>query len=243
MTNKSYIPILAVLGAIMLVVVAAMAPPQSFLGRDFVHAQAVTIDDATLSALSLSSVAALSPVFMAASDTRTYTARAASGTDKVTVTATAANDGKAIVTITPRDQDPGTTGHQVLLRGGQNRVITVTVKSEDGTVTETYTITVYQIRTEPSANANLSALRLSGATLSSPFRSANDEYTGRAVYGTEQITVSHTADIGAEVTTTATPSGESAVTADADGDTPGYQIDLGAGGTNTVITVVVLAEG
>ena len=46
MTNKSYIPILAVFGAIMLVAMAAIAPSQSFLGPDFVYAQAR--DDATL---------------------------------------------------------------------------------------------------------------------------------------------------------------------------------------------------
>ena len=243
MTNKSYIPILAVLGAIMLVVVAAMAPPQSFFGRDLVHAQVVTIDDATLSALNLGSAAPLSPEFAEDSDRRTYTARAVSGTDKVTVTATAANDGKAIVTISPPDQDSGTTGHQVLLRGGQNRVIMVRVVSEDRTVTETYTITVYQIRTQPSDNANLSALRLSGATLSPSFASDKDAYTGRAPYGTDEITVSYTADIGAMVSISAAPfPTDSSATADADGDTPGHQVALVAGGTNTVITVTVTAE-
>ena len=231
MTNKSYIPILAVLGAIMLVVVAAMAPPQSFFGRDLVHAQ--TIDDATLDMLSLSGVDSLSPAFSASSDTRMYSARVVDNAiNKVTVTAESANDN-ATVTIRPSDQDSVESDHQVLLGAGRNTVITVTVRSADRTVTETYTITVYKDRTQKSDDADLSALRLSGVTLSPSFNSDKITYTGRAAYGTVDTTVTTTADIGATsvvITPTDPPDSD-----------PGHQVVLTAG-TATTVQVVVTAE-
>ena len=251
MTNKSYIPILAVLGAIMLVVVAAMAPPQSFFGRDFVHAQ--TIDDATLTDLELRSdpdLAATDIMYQTgdqpdnpnifASTKMTYPARAPSGTNKVTVVATKANDD-ASVTISPSDQDSVTDGHQVLLRGGANTVIRMTVRSEDRTVTETYTVTVYQVRTQPSDNENLSALSLSGVTLSSRFASGKTSYRGRAAYNTDEITVSYRADIGAmgaiSAVTTIGAAAAQPVTTDADGDTSGHwQTDALTAGVVTDIS-------
>ena len=200
----------------MLVVVAAMAPSQ--FGRDLVHAQ--TIDDATLSDLQLLDADDDDIMYQSGeqddnpnifSATRmTYSVRAPRETNKVTVDATEAATDKAIVTISPPDRDSA-EGHQVNLRGGSNTVIRVTVRSEDGTVTETYTLTVYQVRTQPSDNENLSVLRLSGATLSPSFASNKTSYTGRASYSTEDITVSHTADIGAEVGISAVTGNNAAV--------------------------------
>ena len=245
MTNKSYIPILAVLGAMMLVVVAAIAPPQSFFGRDFVHAQ--TTDDARLLTLVLNDADDddIMPTGDDAfdSDTMTYSVRAPSETNKVTVVTTKANSN-ASVTITPPDRDSA-EGHQVNLRGGADTVIRVTVRSEDRSVTETYTITVYQVRTQPSDNANLSALSLSGATLSPAFASAKTSYTGRAPYGTDQITVSYTADIGAMVAIEGVNNdgdgGNDSAIMDDDDDASGHQIDIDAGAV-TAIAVVVTAE-
>ena len=248
MTNKSYIPILAVLGAIMLVVVAAIAPPQSFLGHDFVHAQESDLtDNATLSDLTLSPAdVLLSPLFDAEDepDTRTFSARAVSVTNRVTVMAGPDNPD-ATVTISPRDQDSLEDGHQVLLTNGRNTVIRVTVRSEDRTETETYTITVYRERTQLSDNANLSALRLSGATLSPSFASAKTSYTGRATYSTEQFTLSYTADIGARVTIEGVndtgDDGDATPIEDLDDDASGHQIDLNPGQVSSV-AVVVAAE-
>ena len=229
MKNKSYIPFLAVFGAIMLVVMAAIAPSQ--FGRDFVHAQ-TTIDDATLSVLNLNAGGVgLDPAFVSTSDTRTYSARAPSETDKVTVLATAANSG-ADVDITPADQDSGSTGHQVVLTGGQNKAITVTVVSEDGTVTEIYTVTVYQVRTQPSPDDKLSALDLSDVRLSPAFGSDKEMYMGRAAYSTEDTTVTPTADIGAMIEITP---------ADDDLAASGRQVNLDAGAVK-VINVAVTAE-
>ena len=239
MSKKSYIPLLAVFGAIMLVVVAAIAPSQLFPGRDFVYAQTSTVtDNATLSGLSLSGGVELSPAF--ADTMMTYSARAASGTNQVTVT-TESDNPQATVTISPSDQDSGTTGDQVLLRGGQNRVITVTVRSEDRTVTETYTVTVYQERTTLSDNDNLSALSLNGVTLSTRFASSKTMYTGRAAYTTDETTVSHRADIGAMVAISAETGADTPVTEDSD-DAAGYQVDLPTAGAVTTITVTVTAE-
>ena len=237
MKNKSYIPILAVLGAIMLVVVAAMAPPQSFFGRDFVHAQTSEVtDDATLFALSLGDGADNQPIIPAGafmSDTMTYSVRAARETGKVTVTATP-NNPEAMVTISPSDRDSA-DGHQVNLNpGGRNTVIRVTVESEDGSVTETYTVTVYQVRTTPSDDADLSRLSLSDVRLSPSFASDKSSYTGRAVYGTDETTVTATADIGA-TSVVISPT-------DADEDASnGHQVALGPG-VVTPISVAVTAE-
>ena len=236
MRNKSYIPILAVLGAIILAVVAAMAPPQSFLGRDFVHAQ--TTDDATLSDLSLGNDAASEAIipsgtFMA--DTMTYSVRAANATDKVTVTATPNNPSANVVRITPSDQDRVLDGHQVLIYDGRNRVITVMVRSEGGGTTETYIVTVYQERSPKSDDADLSALRLSGVTLSPSFASAsaNITYTGRAAYSTNETTVTATADIGA--------TSVEIMPNDVPDSADGHQVALGEG-VITSITVAVIAE-
>ena len=247
MKNKSYLPILAVLGAIMLAVVAVIAPSQSFLGHDVVYAQTSEVtDDATLFDLELLNAANVDIMPQTGDDvifapTRmTYSVRAASETNKVTVNPTKNNLEARIVSITPPDRDQA-EGHQVALTGGSNTVITVTVASEDSTVTERYTVTVYQVRTQASDDAELSLLSLSDATLSPRFASAKTSYTGRAAYSTDETTVSYTEDIGATVTISAQPTGGTAVDMDADPDASGYQVALEAG-VVTTITVTVTAE-
>ena len=94
-------------------------------------------DDATLSALSLSSVT-LSPSF--AADTLTYTGNVGNDVASTTVTATATHDG-ATVAIVPADADDAADGHQVALDVGDTTV-SVTVTAEDGTTTQTYAVTV-----------------------------------------------------------------------------------------------------
>ena len=228
----------------MLVVVAAIAPPQSFLGRDFVHAQ--TVDDARLSALSLgedADSAAIIPTtgdgeFMP--DTMTYSVRAAGGTGKVTVAATAMSPN-ATFTISPPDRDSA-EGHQVILTAGGNTVIRVTVRSEDRTVTETYTVTVYQERTTPSDNENLSSLRLSSVTLSPSFASSRTMYTGRVTYSTEDTTVSYRKDIGATVAIAADPAMIGNPVTDTVTTEAGITKVVLAAGAVTTINVAVTAE-
>ena len=96
-------------------------------------------DNATLSALSLGDDIGMSPTF---AGTRTqYTAEVPTGTTQVTVMATASHDN-AEVDIMPADNDTEMEGHQVAISGDGTANITVEVTAEDGTTTETYTVTV-----------------------------------------------------------------------------------------------------
>ena len=164
--------------------------------------------------------------------------RVGNGVDAVTVRATTADIG-AMTDITPSDQDSLIPGHQVILGAGTKTDIMVVVTAEDGTTTETYSITVYRERRVESDNENLSALVLSGVTLSSPFASSKTSYIGRAEYSTDETTVSYTADIGAMVDIR--NDDNDADLPDADGNTDGHQVALDEG-VETVINVVVTAE-
>ena len=100
--------------------------------------------DATLSGLSLGTGVTLSPAF--ASGTDTYTASVANSVDEVTVTPTT-NHASATVEILDtddnelNDSDDVDDDFQVALSVGDT-VIKVKVTAEDGTSTQTYTVTV-----------------------------------------------------------------------------------------------------
>ncbi len=100
--------------------------------------------DATLSGLSLGTGVTLSPAF--ASGTDTYTASVANSVDEVTVTPTT-NHASATVEILDTDDnelddaDDVEDDFQVALSVGDT-VIKVKVTAEDGTSTQTYTVTV-----------------------------------------------------------------------------------------------------
>ncbi len=100
--------------------------------------------DATLSGLSLGTGVTLSPAF--ASGTDTYTASVANSVDEVTVTPTT-NHASATVEILDtddnelNDSDDVEDDFQVALEVGDT-VIKVKVTAEDGTSTQTYTVTV-----------------------------------------------------------------------------------------------------
>ena len=145
----------------------------------------VKSDDATLSSLVLNDadgddiMPATGPgVF--ASTNMTYSINVLNDVSVVTVAANTSNLG-AVAVITPPDQDSlaTATGHQVLLRAGAETNIMVAVTAEDGTTTETYSVTIYRARTQPSSDADLSALSLSGVTLSSAFDSAKTFLHGK----------------------------------------------------------------
>ena len=46
--------------------------------------------------------------------------------------------------VTPSDQDSLTPGHQVILSAGAKTDITIEVTAEDGTTTDTYSVTIYR---------------------------------------------------------------------------------------------------
>ena len=204
--------------------------------------------DATLSALVLSngSDITLSPLF--ASGTMSYTASVASGVDEITITPTV-NESNATVQyqdssdmdITDADATPE-NGHQVSLDVGEN-TIKVKVTAEDGTTTETYTVTV--TRAEPdSTDATLSALALSSngsdITLDPSFASDIMSYTASVPNGVDEITITPTVN-ESNATVQYQDSSDMDIT-DAD-DTPenGHQVPLDVVGENT-IKVKVTAE-
>ena len=180
--------------------------------------------DATLSALSLSSVT-LSPAF--AAETTAYTASVGNDVTETTVAATP-TDSKASVVITPADADGNAAGHQVTLPVGDT-AISVKVTAEDGTTTQTYTVTVTRAK---STDATLSALSLNGATLSPTFAAGTTAYTASVGNSVTETTVTATAaDTNASVVITPT---------DADANTDGHQVALPVG--DTAISVKVTAE-
>ena len=100
--------------------------------------------DATLIALSLGTGVTLSPTF--ASDTYAYTASVANSVDEVTVAPTTTDVGATFEYLGSSDAaladaDNTGDGHQVALDVGDT-VFKVKVTAEDGTTTQTYTVTV-----------------------------------------------------------------------------------------------------
>ena len=156
-------------------------------------------DDATLSSLSLSGVT-LSESF--ASDQMTYTARAAYDVSQTTVMYAANHVGALAMVTAPAADADDADGFQVDLAKGMETTITVTVNSEEATAPSAagadednqkmYTITVYR-GTEPSNDAKLSDLMLSGITLMPAFDPATTEYTAEVEEALETTTVEATA--------------------------------------------------
>ena len=180
--------------------------------------------DATLSSLSLSGVT-LTPAFT--SGTTAYTASVGHGVTEATVTASA-SDAYAGVEVTPEDADDRTLGDQVDLAVGET-TISVEVTAQDGLTTRTYMVTVTRAG---SADAILSALSLSGVTLTPAFASGTTAYTASVAHGVTETTVTASASdayAGVEVTPE-----------DADDRTLGDQVDLAVG--ETTISVEVTAQ-
>ena len=120
-------------------VLSLICDPNETVYRVRVRRSGSESDNATLSALSLGDDIGMSPTF---AGTRTqYTAEAPTGTTQVTVMATASHDN-AEVDIMPADNDTEMEGHQVAISGDGTANIIVEVTAEDGTTTETYTVTV-----------------------------------------------------------------------------------------------------
>ena len=112
-------------------------------------------ENATLSGLAVndgSSDLTLSPAF--ASDITSYTAWVPRAVDEVTVTATTLHPNAMIAWLDGSDMalaDAGTAaGHQVALSEGEN-VVKMKVTAQDGTTTETYTVTVTRAAVGPPA--------------------------------------------------------------------------------------------
>ena len=180
--------------------------------------------DATLGALALSGV----DIGAFASATTVYGASVGNDVESTTVTATPSHAG-AGVEIEPADADGGRDGHQAALGVGET-VVRATVTAEDGTTTETYTVTVTRAASD---DATLAGLALSGVDFGT-FAAGTRSYAAEVAHEVESTTV------------TATPNDDNAVLEiappDADAETAGHQVALAVGETE-VVAAVTAADG
>jgi len=178
---------------------------------------------ATLSNL-VPSAGSLYPIFSPGSTGYTETVTHATATMTVTPTTT---DPTATVTVNGTAVTSGTASASLPLTVGTNN-INIVVTAQDGTTTQTYTITVLR----PSNNASLSALHLNAGTLSPTFSPATTSYTENVVNGVSSISITPSlSDNNASLTI----NGAEAVSGDNNGP---YGLNVGP---NT-FTIVVTAQ-
>ena len=178
-----------------------------------------------LSALSVTGQT-LSPAF--AVGTLDYTVNVASGVGSVTVTATL-QDTNASMTVNGQGTSSGTARSISLQPAGSNTTITIVVIAPNG-IQKIYLVTV--IRTAFGGNNNLSALSVTGQTLSPAFAVGTLDYTVNVASGVGSVTVTATLqDTNASMTVNG--QGTSSGTA--------RSISLQPAGSNTTITIVVIA--
>jgi hypothetical protein len=148
---------------------------------------------ATLSNLVLSQ-GTLTPTF--SSGTTSYTASVGNAVTSLTVTPTV-TDANATVTVNSVAVTSGIASSAISLNVGSN-IINVVVTAQDGTTTETYTVTVTRAA---SAVATLSNLVLSQGTLTPNFASGTTSYTASVGNAVTSLTVTPTVtDANATVT-------------------------------------------
>ena len=181
--------------------------------------------DATLSDLAISS-GTLTPVF--ASGTTSYTDSVANSVSSVTVTPTA-NESHATIEVNGTAVAGGGASGDIGLSVGTN-TITILVTAEDGTTTDTYTVTV--TRPPLSSDATLSGLNISSGTLTPAFASGTTSYTDSVANSVSSVTVTPTANEShatIEVNGTAVASG-------------GASGDIGLRVGDNAITILVTAQ-
>ncbi len=140
----------------------------------------------TLSNIVLST-GTLTPLF--SSGINTYTVQVPNATSVIQLTPTA-SDPSFTITVNGVTVASGTPSANIALNAGAN-IVPVIVTSSDGTISNTYTVTVTRA---PSADATLAHLTLSAGTLSPSFDPATTGYTALVDLGTTSITVTPTAD-------------------------------------------------
>jgi len=183
-------------------------------------------NNADLSNLVLST-GSLVPVFNA--NTLIYTASVSSSTTSITATPTLA-DSNASMTVNGILTASGSASDAIALNVGDND-ISIVVTAEDGTTSQTYTVTVSRA-VQLSDNADLFNLTLSTGSLTPTFDSDTLTYTASVNFSTTTISATPTlSDTNASVTVNGvlTPSGSASDTISLDE------------GENT-ITLIVLAE-
>ncbi|MFD0674698.1 cadherin-like beta sandwich domain-containing protein [Cohnella sp. GCM10027633] len=179
--------------------------------------------DATLSGLTASS-GSLSPAFV--SGTTGYSISVANGVSSITLTPTTSNGG-ATVTVDGHPATSGSPSAAVNLSVGAN-AIPVVVTAQDGTTTETYTVTV--TRAALSSDASLSGLTVSSGSLSPAFASGTTGYAVGVANGVSSITVTPTVN---ESNATVTVDGAGVTSGTASG---AISLNVGANAVPIVVT-------
>jgi len=201
---------------------------------------AVTLTQAPSSDPSLSGLAvsagSLKPAF--ATGTLGYDLAVPFGTQNVTLTPTATDAGAIVaVSVNSAAPSPLLGGHvsvTVPPVGGSASVAFV-VTAQDSLAQRTYTVTLTQ---SPSGDASLSALAVSGGTLTPDFPAATSSYAVVAPHGASTIDVTPTATSAAATLTLALNLGTPADILS--GDTA--HIPVPSVGDSTTISIVVTAQ-
>ncbi|MBV8388274.1 MAG: cadherin-like beta sandwich domain-containing protein [Mucilaginibacter sp.] len=136
---------------------------------------------ATLSNLTIS-VGTLAPAF--SSGTTSYAANVSNATTSIRVTPTAA-DVNSTITVNGTAVTSGSASGPIALSVGTN-VISVVVTAQDGTTTDTYTISVSRA---PSSIVTLSNLTISSGTLTPVFNSSTLSYVASVNNSITSVTV------------------------------------------------------
>ena len=239
MKKKAFIPISALVGALLLAIIATMTP---FIAeRNLAYAQ-TNSDIATLSNLRVNP-GTLAPAFDPAdlpsdggndgtsvTNAHPYTVNVRHSVNSLTVSATK-TDRNASVAYIVNGGTPGNSGRISLAIGNAN-VVVVRVTAEDATTQKFYEVTVTRASSTASGDATLSALSVSPGTLSPAFMAATTEYSVDLPYDPNT-----NADV--DLTVTASES-DSVVTVKKDGDVVALQ-DIPIDEGDNTITVDVLA--
>ena len=241
--RKAFIPITALLGALLLALVATMTP---FVAeRDAAYAQSNPSSDANLEALSLSyndgtvTQMTLSPTFAQATTSYTATTLVPFAATGVSVTA---NPNHAMGEVvghpdTNATDSDAVTWVETLGGGGTKTTIDVTVRAQNGS-TKTYYVTVYRKRHEESKENKLSALSLGTGAWTPGFSPTQTSYDVRVASDVGSVTVSYTpSDNAGGVSVAITPSNGPTV----DSNNP-MKFTLEAAGNEGTLTLVVTPE-
>ena len=183
-------------------------------------------NNASLASLSVSA-GTLSPAFLSA--TTSYTETVSNATASITITPTT-SDAAATVKVNGTAVTSGTASGAIPLALGINTISTV-VTAQDGTTTQTYTITVTRAQ---SAVAYLSNLTVHTATLSPAFAFKTFAYTSTVPGTTTSVTVTPSL---LDASATVTVNGTAVASKTASGP-----ITL-APGSNIINIVVTAADG
>jgi Cadherin-like beta sandwich domain len=186
-------------------------------------------NNAALSALTISA-GTLTPAF--ASNTLTYSDAVANAITSATVTPTTA-DANATITVNTLAVTSGSPSQSIALAVGMNPIVVV-VTAQDGTTTQTYTITVNRASPALSNNAALSNLAISASALTPAFLSTTLNYTDAVANATASITVTPTA---ADANATIKVNGASVASGSASAGIPLVV------GPNTVTVLVTAQDG